>query len=100
MAANKLTARQVSEMKRRWARGDNKFDIALDFDVSERTVRYHCKGTARPHAKPHYKRPIIDRDKALQLRRQGYLMSQIGQRLGFAASSISKALQSHVGEAA
>lgn len=44
---HKLSQIEIAAIKHRWTLGEDRHDIADCFDVSEFTVRYHCRDLPR-----------------------------------------------------
>lgn len=88
MAAHKLTARKVSEMRRQYQDGARDVDLADWFGVSEATVRGHTRDIRRKNP-----RRTFDHDLAYALRKRGDTYPRIAGRLGVNIKSVWNAIQ-------
>ena len=92
---SKLTAREVSDMKRKRAEGWSLMDLAAHFDIEKSTAKHHTDDVTVPEGKrPLAHRPrSIDYGKAQELKARGMTNKAIASRLGVSRVTIWKALK-------
>lgn len=92
---NKLTARQVSEMRRdRAVYGTSYGALAERYGVTAPAVRYHVKDVAIPQPNRRRKGATkIDEDEVLLMTGLGYNQSAIARHFGVLPSTICNALK-------
>ena len=88
MAAPKLNARKVTEMRRQYQDGARDLDLAEWFNVSEATVRLHTKDIRRKNP-----RRTFDHDRAAEMFRRGATKAAIAGRFGVHRTTVGEALQ-------
>jgi DNA invertase Pin-like site-specific DNA recombinase len=87
MAAPKLTARQVKEIRKHYADGESAATIAVWFDCSGSAVLYHTKDLRRPSKRK------IDIARLRQMMDEGLAAATIARAFGCSTAAVHKAIK-------
>jgi DNA-binding XRE family transcriptional regulator len=83
----------VLAIRHRKMRGETTAILAECFEVTKRTIRYHCKDLPSVGKR-------INVGEVISLRQEGYTFPQIAQRIDADRTAIHRALRRHMMEAA
>lgn len=84
----RLNRIEIDAIKHRWRLGETRSSLAECFEISERSIRFHCRKIPRPQS-----RRLVDVNEVIAMRAMGLSLTEVAYQLEFERTSILRALR-------